>query len=296
MIEFTLIGETETHQISETEFVRATKNRYPYVQTKQSGQKSFYACCPCCCNSIQLVNIHNKTSKVIPHGKHTGKSIDGFPIYNETLYMTCPWARHGSYDWEGKKAELDLYEKEILLRAIDNIDRAIYYLETILGVYFKWKLKEEAIKEYFANQGWLYNIATKENLPMVVLYVLGRKRLNNLLIKKDGLLYTELKKGKIVLKLYENSSDVFYVKDPLDIRVCDFHRTTSSYDYTEIFEMAVDNAANSIYDNDLLKFKFVFDRDRYKRLCEMETWQKKEKYEIIIKKEVDKLPQTLFDK
>jgi hypothetical protein len=82
-------------ELSVDEFERQTCHAYPYYRKKKNQGHSLYAICPECGNPIQIVNMYgeemmqNVTHKIITYGKHTGRTVEGFPYWDETEMKNC---------------------------------------------------------------------------------------------------------------------------------------------------------------------------------------------------------------
>ena len=63
-------------------FLEITERKFPYEQKNEQGKLVQYGICPSCLNPIQLIGIL-KESEVKPYGKHTGKTIEGFPSWEQ---------------------------------------------------------------------------------------------------------------------------------------------------------------------------------------------------------------------
>ena len=151
--------------------LKKLKNQYPNFQ-KRNKKINYYAICPSCLNTIQLIGLSHST-KVSPHGKHTGESIQGFAPYNYQSYKFCPYAKHGEYippndnDLLTEVTE-DVRELYNLMRL--QFDRVIYILQKELQIRFTANFLKNAINQYVDNQFYLYPWLSEANLPYIFAY------------------------------------------------------------------------------------------------------------------------------
>lgn len=157
--------------VSYNNFEEKTKNRYPYSQ-KRNDRINYYALCPSCLNTIQLIGLSH-TTKVSPHGKHTGEDIRGFDTYNYQNYKYCPYAKHSEYvppNDNDLLNEITETVQELYTLTKEHFDRIIYILQRELQIKFTANFLKNAINQYIANQGYLYPWLSEANLPYIFAY------------------------------------------------------------------------------------------------------------------------------
>ena len=102
--------------------------------------------------------------------KHTGKNVNGLPRWNQEKYEYCPYAA------EKNRKQID--ENELLPEITDNVielynllrdnfDRVVYVVQKSLDIRCSPKFWKEALKQYLANNAYLYPWLTESNLPYI---------------------------------------------------------------------------------------------------------------------------------
>lgn len=189
--------EAESFQITIQNFADCTGYDSPFVQrAKDSDKVSFYAYCPSCLNSIQIIGL-SEIAKVRPYGRHTGKTVEGFRTWNYDKYVYCPYADRThrispSDDWESNtiidEKAVGLYN---LLR--DQFDRVVYVISKELGIRGNKDFWRGNLKCFLNGRTYTFPWLTDTNLPYVfAFWGMQQQNLWGLLFQKESLLYNAL--------------------------------------------------------------------------------------------------------
>lgn len=161
----------ERYEITPENFVRVTKGKYPFEQRSEEGELLTYGICPSCLNSVQLMGIVHEI-KNRPHGKHTGKSINGFPVWNQRKYEYCPFAvknrRKPNDDEKSDEIDDSVIELYNLLR--EQFDRVVYVIGKEFGILCSGDFWEKTLNQYLVNKAYCYPWLTEANLPYIFAY------------------------------------------------------------------------------------------------------------------------------
>lgn len=185
MKNFVLYNSLETsHEISKENFEKYTKNNFPFKQTF-GGTNHYYATCPDCENTIQLIGLYNGERT---YGAHAGKYINGLNPYNYTNYIFCPRANPG-YSRASKDTRKDeLTSKDIAIYNMvrENFDLAVEFAKKYLGYYISNDKAKECLEIYYNSKGWLYPYSTTNNIPFMIFYLQQAINPYGLLIRKNS--------------------------------------------------------------------------------------------------------------
>lgn len=109
MIVFKTI-DNEFEKIEGNIFKKLTKEKEPYYQIGKDGKMRYYAICPECNNTINIINLFNdklfieenkKPSRT--HGKHCTADIKGFKKFDEIAYKKCSLSNSKKIKGIGKR-------------------------------------------------------------------------------------------------------------------------------------------------------------------------------------------------
>ena len=156
--------------INRENFECETGNKQPFQQKNQQGKFREYAICPPCLNSIQIIGLAHG-SKCEPYGKHTGKTIKGFPDFNYRKYQFCPYADHRKHPNDDERLNIidnDVVDLYNLLR--DQFDRVVYVVSTTLGIRGSDAFWKNALRQFLENEMYCFPWLTTSNLPYLFAY------------------------------------------------------------------------------------------------------------------------------
>lgn len=138
---------------------------------KEEGEQRYFAICPACDNTIQIIRLYSDTQK--PYGKHyLVRRRERLGVYSVENYECCPYAeknRNQKPNKEARRKESELTEK-IRRLLIEQFDRVIYVLAKQLSWQFSQKLATEMLWDYIAARAWQYEAATLQNIPWIFAY------------------------------------------------------------------------------------------------------------------------------
>lgn len=170
-----------------------THEKYPFVQISAGQKANYYALCPFCKNPIQLIGIADRKPGRTPYGRHTGKSIDGFPDWNYSKYIRCGFADPGvRQDPTDEYENVEIDEEAVKLYSLtrDYFDVIAMMLSTKLGIRASERFWEKCINVFANSKGYCYPWLTASNLPYIFAYLgLSHQNPYRVLIKKDSGLY-----------------------------------------------------------------------------------------------------------
>jgi len=283
------------HSIDQKTYTELTHLTMPYVQTI-NGTTRYYALCPKCHNPIQLIGVFRKR-KVGAHGKHTGQDVSGIGTFDKREYDFCPYAIHAGYTWLGYKDDTEItgLEKDIVKKTELYFDRGLYFLERSIGVRFPSDVKRYMVLSYFANEGYRYRIATRDNFPMPVLEIAFRQPLTRMPVEKDSWIVQALKKhGFSFVPCQKINGCVFIQGDPVQIWFRQFERYTDDDGYSESMVCVIDHfdpygGVDDCVDWEITH-KITFDFDFLNRLTAMTNWKRDEDLMRLVDKYVSQLP------
>lgn len=162
----------EKYEITPEEYFRVTHRKHPFEQLNETRGLSQYGVCPSCLNTVQLIGVVHKT-KCRPYGKHTGKSIDGFQVWNERKYEYCPFSKKSKYrepNDEELLVEIDDNVIELYDLLKNQFDRVIYFLGKELGIKCSKVFWKRVLNQYLVNKSYCYPWLTGSNLPYIFAY------------------------------------------------------------------------------------------------------------------------------
>lgn len=162
--------KAERFIISAKSFTEHTKHQFPYEQRGITQQYSQYGLCPSCLNPIQLIGISHKT-KVTPHGKHTGKRVEGLADWNQPKYAYCPFASHSSYvtpNEEDLLPDIDQGTIELYDLLREQFDRAVYVIQKAFHIQCSPNFWKKTLRTFTANRIYCYPWLTESNLPYIL--------------------------------------------------------------------------------------------------------------------------------
>jgi len=189
------------YEITPKTYNEIIQHKYPFERLNADKSVSQYAICPSCLNPIQIIGIAKRTEKT-PYGKHTGKSLDGLPDWQQIKYEYCPYAV--------KNKIIDLDNEEILPEITEDIvelyellksqfDRTVYVISKTLDIKCSAVFWRNVLKQYLINNYYCSPRLTEVNLPYLFAYF-GMSHNNPFgqSVKKDSELYYKLKHHKSV--------------------------------------------------------------------------------------------------
>lgn len=154
-----------------------TQRKAPWF-VSEDGEKRYFAVCPSCDNTIQIIRLYDETNK--PYGKHyLLRRRDAPGIYSAEHYSDCPYAaknKHQKPDRNARRPESGLTRK-IRHLVISQFDRIIFLLKNQLEMRFSRNMARAMLVDYIAARGWQYGGATPQNIPWIFAYFSGSQPL-----------------------------------------------------------------------------------------------------------------------
>ncbi|MBR5087933.1 MAG: hypothetical protein IK093_00745 [Ruminiclostridium sp.] len=160
---------SKRHIITAESFERVTERKFPFEQSNSKGKFSQYGICPSCLNPIQLIGISHEV-KVSSHGKHTGKTIEGFPEWKQMKYKYCPYAKNGAYVAPDNDTLLPTIDKDVIAlydMLLHEFDRVVYVIEKDFDFRGSKNFWKKALQRYIENKVYCYPWLTESNLPYI---------------------------------------------------------------------------------------------------------------------------------
>lgn len=221
--------DIEIHEVNREEFERSTNGRYPYVQNERQ-----YAICPSCDNPVQIIGLYTKRSDFTPYAAHAGKTISGFPVWNEEAYLYCPRASKGTrVSKEDRKDKVTERERVIYRLLREHFAEAVVLARRFYGVYFSKSDCERALREFY-NGGILYPWHTIGNIPYTFWYIASNTPMYRKWLRMDGELYRQIK-GKPGIRMIEKNDTYASLETdhfiPLDMQIL-WHRNEVRPDHS----------------------------------------------------------------
>lgn len=163
----THVGGWGAMPISEENFARYTNLRALYVLEQANRRNSFFAVCPECDNPIQLIGLYTnqEDSHGWPYGRHVRHSIPRLARYVEEEYLACPYADPRYRRDEGRRlvtSRVGLALRDLMR---DRFDLIADDWERSTGLHLGVKYAAKMLGKWKDNQGWLFFMATRRNLP-----------------------------------------------------------------------------------------------------------------------------------
>ena len=161
---------TRFREISVQNYEEQTLKRAPYYQIGSNGKMRHYAVCPACDNPIQIIGIGElpkNTDK--PYGKHFVHSVKGVAEYSQAAFDACPLAvrnlvQPAVNDYRPGIDPIVVKIIDILRREFDRI--AMIFREDT-GIVMTEGLARNMLRNYLAEEGYLYRRASLINIPWV---------------------------------------------------------------------------------------------------------------------------------
>ena len=244
--------EHDKYEVNWDNFVKHTKRKYPFEQLSNNKiGKSFYAFCPHCENTVQMVGVYeNKPKK---HAAHTGKAIKGFSDYDYFGYNHCIYASNKpAYNRDARKTDFDENAKYYYNITKENFDRVAYILRNCLDVYLNNNILLKSLEIFHNSNGFLSPYISKSNIPWIICELgLSGQNLFGQHIKKDSAMYKAIE--KIPAALFAESTIEGYSKltsKPnhflnLQFRFADHtFEMDDDHQLHEFFELCIDDMVN----------------------------------------------------
>ena len=177
-----------------TKYEERIGNNTGYVQ-KINGDVKHLAVCPRCNNPVTILGIYKKIDTA-PHARHAkGINIPYVTQYNEYRYLNCPYHRkHADYVKEYVPETEEKERQELYRIAREHFDKAIYLLQKKTGIRITHKMAEELAENYARMRAYNYIDATMYNIPWYLLYSHHGFPIYHMLVRKDTVLYRNLKR------------------------------------------------------------------------------------------------------
>lgn len=181
----TMTGLNSVYDLTEKNYSMVTKQKYPYVEIGENGEKRRYAVCPACDNPIQIIRKSEPGSVLKAegefiytgvrepyslYGKHIKKDMP-MARYNERSYRFCPYASKSIQVKKTMKKEgMTAYEQDIYKAVMEYFDLAVYVIQQDTGIHVSKKIAENILRRYIKQEGYMYYWATLYNIPWMMLY------------------------------------------------------------------------------------------------------------------------------
>lgn len=160
--------------LSVDEFEKQTSHKYPYYRTKKDGKLSLYAICPECGNPIQIVNMYgeemmqNVTHRITLYAKHTGRTVKGFPYWDESEMKSCSLYKPSPLGNTEVRTKTE--ESEEIKKIIQKNWRKIKQdIRGIVGINLTNKELEHMYKVFMGSHAYNYKAVNKYNIPYAML-------------------------------------------------------------------------------------------------------------------------------
>ena len=252
---------------------KATNREKPCFIDKDGKVKNIkvFGLCPACKNPVQIIGLYKRFETKKPYAKHYGKTIDDIAKHDQDAYEACPYRKRREYNQNSKRVSGSALSLEIKARLIKHFDKVAYIIRKDTGIRYSKKLLKEMLKTYRGWGAWEYFGATLENIPWAFLYMTDSKSLFGQYIRKDGKLYSELKKRGVRLK--ENGEFVqIFGFDGKSFNLRHYFTKHVSEPKDGEFRESVE-AVFMLNDEEILIQKIIFDHDYFFNLVNYGTWK-----------------------
>ncbi|OHV82625.1 hypothetical protein LCM4573_16650 [Rhizobium sp. LCM 4573] len=146
---------------------------YPWYRPR-GNDPGYFAVCSRCDNPVRLIGLY--TGGVTPHGRHVGRPKDGFPYFDRISNDFCAYDRPRVIN-KADRRDISEFGRKIIRIAIEEFDRIIYVLSQTLGFHISTTLAEEMLRDWLAEEGYLYTGAHLRNVPWMIAYFSRRQSL-----------------------------------------------------------------------------------------------------------------------
>ncbi|MDG6897858.1 hypothetical protein A6A19_07700 [Actinobacillus delphinicola] len=163
----------------ELELYMKKTHKLPQFRLENSnGEFCYLAICPACNNPVQIINLYRTAKNTDkPYGKHIPKTIPHLAHYNEVAYLCCPYrAKKIKLDKSERRNPSD-FDEGIVHNLVYHFDKIIYFFEQKVGIKVSESLAKTLLKDFFAHRVYRYVGTHSLNLPIMIMYFLGRQRL-----------------------------------------------------------------------------------------------------------------------
>ena len=207
-------GKNQVYSLTKEVYEKVKLLRKPYRQQEKDGSTHYFAVCPACDNSIQIIGLYAKTNSTPDiYGRHYNRDAE-IAKHNEQMYHFCPYATHKyTVNKDSRKPELTEFEKSIYYTLKENFDIAVKIIEQDTGLYITDNLARLMLEDFISCEGHMYYWATLYNIPWMLLYFLSARNCYGMLVKIDSLFYNLLKKQKDVSLVQSSMKDHWYVRN-----------------------------------------------------------------------------------
>ena len=176
------INDRSFYSLTRDNFNQETQRKSPWNQMGSDGIKRYYAVCPACENTIQLIGFHVKNTELNdenitdisePFGKHfLSKKVSNLGELSQEAYELCPYASKNKKhpkpnDKYNTKSRIPNKLLELLRT---EFDRIVWCFQKSIGIELPPKYIQTMLNDYLNNEGWWYAGSTELNLPWTFIY------------------------------------------------------------------------------------------------------------------------------
>ncbi|MBB6622583.1 hypothetical protein H7E67_03985 [Clostridium gasigenes] len=183
-----------TYNLDVSTFERVTLKEEPYYR-----EGKYYAVCPGCGNTIQIINLYNNNTldsnkRTIPlHARHCQNSIDGFDIYSAENYDYCPFANPLNFTSLQKRVSNNNYNE--IVDIIKSYPEYLYNeINRITGLNFSENKFKDMLNNFMKSEGYNYRYINRFNLAYGFLNIQESINIYNQSMFSNSELSTEIKK------------------------------------------------------------------------------------------------------
>ncbi|WP_318452335.1 hypothetical protein [Photobacterium leiognathi] len=176
------INDSTFYSLTRDIFNDKTQRKSPWNQIGSDGKNRYYAVCPACENTIQLIGFHLKNTTLNensiadisePFGKHfLSREINHLGLLSKSAYEQCPYAsKNQRHPKPNEKYNVKSRIPNKLLHLLrDEFDRIMWCLEKSICIQLPSKYRQTMLNNYLHNEGWWYAGSTLLNLPWTFAY------------------------------------------------------------------------------------------------------------------------------
>lgn len=161
--------------LSVSDYERQTNKKPPFFQVIQEENR-YFAYCPGCGNTIQIINLYNdkkheKNGEVQAiHGRHYPYSLPSLGEYDLEAYENCPFSKPSSFSGTARRGD-GKEARELLSLLLNHTDTIYSFCRTISEINLSEALFQRILRQFNHSEGIYYRHVSKFNFPYALLYM-----------------------------------------------------------------------------------------------------------------------------
>jgi len=172
-----MIYETkEPQELTRDIYMEHTDKSRPYYQfNKKLNKEQYFAICPKCGNTIQIINllrnefIEKGSGRTGIYGKHYKWHVDGMPQHNHIKYNLCPLHKPVVMGSIVVRTETEENDRMKLL-ILNNRKIICNDIRDIIGIWLKNDKIDILIDNFINQKHYSYSYVNEYNIPYCILF------------------------------------------------------------------------------------------------------------------------------